>query len=108
MTGLSGLAGMHEGEQRYGEDLGPRDALYREFWFTPDTTRMQQILNDLQVALVYAGQLERYQHPDAVARLAQLAAQGQLTPVYENEETTIYAVPGRLVQDAEGVYWPQA
>jgi uncharacterized membrane protein len=105
-TGLSGLAGMHEGEQRYGEQLGPRDALYREFWNTPDIARTQQIIDELDIALVYVGQLEQYQHPAAVQKLAQMAAQGALTPLFINERTTIYAVPGRLVQTADNTYIP--
>jgi uncharacterized membrane protein len=106
-TGLSGVSGMHEGEQRYGEQVGPRDGLHREFWSTPDVGRTQQIIDELDIALVYAGQLERHQHPEGVQKIAQMAAQGLLTPVFENERTTIYTVPGRLVQTPDGVYAPQ-
>ncbi|MGL4648868.1 MAG: DUF2298 domain-containing protein, partial [Caldilineaceae bacterium] len=92
LTGLSGLRGMHEGEQRWGEQLGPRESAHREFWSVPDPLRMQQILAEQQVDLIYVGQLERYLHADAVLRLEGLAAGGVLTPIYENERTTIYRV----------------
>jgi hypothetical protein len=108
MTGISGLGGMHEGEQRYGELLGPRDALHREFWTTPDPARTQQILDELDVALIYVGQLERYLHPETVQKLAQMANAGLLTILYENEQTTIYAVQGQLVETEAGYYLPAA
>jgi uncharacterized membrane protein len=108
MTGISGLGGMHEGEQRYGELLGPRDALHREFWTTTDPARTQQILEELDVALIYVGQLERYLHPQAVQKLVQMADAGLLTVLYENEQTTIYAVPGQLVETEAGNYLPAA
>ncbi|MCL4858804.1 MAG: glycosyltransferase family 39 protein [Caldilineaceae bacterium] len=108
MTGLSALLGMHAGEQRYGEEVGPRDHLYREFWNTPDPIRTQQIIDELDIALVYVGQLERYLHPDGVEKLAQMAAQGLLTPIYENERTTIYAAAGRIARSVDGKYVAQA
>lgn len=94
LTGLSGLRGMHESEQRFGDQLGPRDALHREFWITRDPARMTAILDELQVDLIYVGQLERYLHGDAVARLEQLAAAGTIQVLYANERTTIYGVGG--------------
>ncbi len=106
LTGLSGLRGFHAGEQRPAEQVGARDGLHREFWSTPDAARMQQILDDVGVDLIYAGQLERYLHPDAVARLEQMAANGALEIIFGNERTTIYAVPGRLARDGEGHYIP--
>lgn len=106
LTGLSGMKGFHSGEQRPGEQVGPRDGAHREFWGTPDPTRMQQILDEFDVDLVYVGQLERYLHPDAVARLARMAATGALETIFENERTTVYAVQDRLVRDAQGHYFP--
>jgi uncharacterized membrane protein len=95
-TGLSGLLGMHEQEQRYGEQVGQRDGLYREFWTVNDRARMADIMAGLNVDLVYVGQLERFLHPGAVALLEQMAAEGALETLYENERTAIYAVPVRL------------
>jgi uncharacterized membrane protein len=106
-TGLSGLSGAHEGEQRHGDQVGVRDGLHREFWSTPDMVRTQQIIEELNVALIYVGQLERHQHPEGVQKVAEMAAQNLLTPIFENERTTIYMVPGKLVQTIDGVYAPQ-
>lgn len=106
MTGLSGITGMHQSEQRYGEDVGQRGALHREFWETPDVGRMQQLLDELQVDLVYVGPLEYYLHPAGVDRVEQLAASGNLTPLFTTDGSTIYAVQGRLGQTAAGYYVP--
>jgi uncharacterized membrane protein len=92
LTGLSGLRGMHVGEQRPGEQLGPRESLHREIWWTPDVGRMTQLLEELQIDLIYVGQLERLLHPDAVARFEALAAGGALRTLFQNEGTTIYGV----------------
>ncbi|MCX6044739.1 MAG: DUF2298 domain-containing protein [Chloroflexi bacterium] len=107
LTGLSGVSGMHEGEQRYGEDVGKRNDWLHEFWSTPDVGRMRQMLDELPIALIYAGQLEQDRHPDGVKKLEQLAATGVLTPIFRNERTVIYAVPGHLVQTTQGFYRPQ-
>ncbi len=107
-TGLSGLRGMHEQEQRYPEDVGRRDGLHRELWQTPDIGRTLQLLEELHVDLVYVGQLERYLHPDGVRKFESMAAQGLLTPLFQNERATIYAVPGRLALQADGTYAPEA
>jgi YYY domain-containing protein len=105
-TGLSGLKGMHEQEQRYPEDVGYRDGLHRELWQTPDIVRTQQIMDELHIDLVYVGQLERFLHPDGVRKFETMAAQGLLTPLFTNERATIYAVPGRLEQQADGAFMP--
>jgi YYY domain-containing protein len=105
-TGLSGLKGMHEQEQRYPEDVGYRDGLHRELWLTSDIARTQQIIDELRIDLVYVGQLERFLHPDGVRKFETMAAQGLLTPLYQNERVTIYGVPGRLEQQADGAYVP--
>jgi YYY domain-containing protein len=106
MTGLSALRGMHESEQRYGEQLGPRDGLHREFWSTPDIGRMRQLMEELQIDLIYVGQLERHLHPDAVERLAQMAKAGQLETLFANDRTTIYAAPGQFVEANDGTLRP--
>jgi uncharacterized membrane protein len=105
-TGLSGLKGMHEQEQRYPEDVGYRDGLHREVWITADVARTQQIIDELHIDLVYVGQLERFLHPDGVRKFEAMAAQGLLTPIYQNERVTIYSAPGRLAQQDDGVYAP--
>ncbi len=107
LTGLSGVSGMHEGEQRYGEEVSKRNDLLKEFWSTTDVERTHQIINELQVALIYAGQLERDRHPDGVKKLEQMATSGALTPLFQNARTVIYAVPERLVQTSQGLYLPK-
>jgi uncharacterized membrane protein len=107
MTGLSGVRGMHESEQRYGEEVGQRDGLHHEFWATPDVGRTQQIMDELHVGLIYVGQLEQQQNPEGVQKIGQMAANGLLTKLFANERTVIYAVPGRLTQTADGLYLPQ-
>jgi len=95
-TGLSGLKGMHEQEQRYGEDVGYRDGLHRELWSNLDTARTEQIIDELRIDLIYVGQLERYLHPAAVAKFEQMALSGQLSVIFQNERVTIYATPDYL------------
>ncbi len=105
-SGLSGLTGMHEAEQRYGGDVAYRSERHREFWDSLDPARTRTLIDDLQIDLIYYGQLERYLHPQAVEKFEQLVADGQLTRFYENERVTIYAVPGRLQEQAGGGYAP--
>ena len=106
MTGLSGLRGPHVSEQRYGDQVGARDGLHREFWATGDVARTQQLIDQLQVALIYVSQLERYHHPEGVQKLAKMASEGRLEVLYQNEGVVIYAVPGRIQQTEGGWYVP--
>ena len=106
LTGLSGLRGMHASEQRYGDRVGERDGQHREFWNTPEVGRTLALIDELDVALIYVGQLEQQQHPAGVEKLAQMAEDGLLTPIYTNERVIIYAVPGALAQDDHGGYQP--
>ncbi|MCC6456508.1 MAG: glycosyltransferase family 39 protein [Caldilineaceae bacterium] len=106
MTGLSGLRGAHVSEQRYGEQVGARDGLHREFWDTPSVERTQELIDQLQITLIYAGQLERYRHPEGVQKLANMATAGRLDVLFENEGVVIYAVPGRLAMQDGGWFVP--
>ncbi len=106
LTGLSGLRGMHASEQRSGEVVSARESLHREFWETPDIGRTQALIDELGVSLIYAGQLERYLHPEGVQKLEQMADMGLLEPVFVNEQTIIYSVPGRLTVHDGGYYVP--
>jgi uncharacterized membrane protein len=105
-SGLSGLRGMHEQEQRYPEDVGYRDGLHRELWQTSDIVRTQQILEELHIDLVYIGQLERYLHPDGVRKFEEMAAQGLLELLFQNERAALYARPGRLQSGPDGTLQP--
>ncbi len=104
LTGLSGLMGMHEGEQRYGQLVDERRGWLNEFWNTDDIGRIQQLIAELGIGLIYVGQLERHQHPDAVDRLAQLEATGSLQTIYQNQKVTIYAVPSQMMRTHNGIY----
>lgn len=106
MTGLSGLRGPHVSEQRYGDQVGLRDGLHREFWSTPSLERTLELIDQLQITLIYAGQLERYHHPDGVQKLANMASEGRLVELYKNAGVIIYAVPDRLKLTAGGWYEP--
>ncbi len=102
LTGLSGLLGMHAGEQRYGEDVGKRHGKLSEFWNTEDIERVEALIDELEIGLIYVGQLERHQHPDADSRLEQLEESGLLESVYRNPEVTIYAVPSHIQGQLKG------
>ncbi len=106
LTGLSGLRGMHASEQRYGDLVGERDGLHREFWNTADVDRTIELMDELDVALIYVGQLEQHQHRAGVEKLENMASEGLLVPIYSNERVIIYAVPGELAQDDDGGYRP--
>jgi len=103
LTGLSGLLGMHAGEQRFAQDVGQRHGILSEFWKTSELGRIEEIIRELDIHLIYVGQLEHQQHPAAPARLEQLKAGGLLETVFQNQKVTIYSVPsqwtaGRLGQ----------
>lgn len=95
LTGLSGLLGMHAGEQRFAKDVGQRHGKLSEFWNTNELGRIEEIIRELNIDLIYVGQLERHQHPAAPARLEQLNAIGFLQTVFRNQKVTIYAVPSQ-------------
>ena len=104
-TGLSSPVGMHKNEQRNGDQVGQRQGQLNEFWTTPDMARTQSLLTELDVALIYVGQLEQYKHPQGAAKLAQMAESGTLVAVYRNDRVIIYAVPGKVVQGEDGLYY---
>jgi hypothetical protein len=64
------------------------------------------LIAQLQISLIYAGQLERFHHPEGVQKLAKMASEGRLEVLYQNESVIIYAVPGKLAQTEEGWYVP--
>ncbi len=97
---------MHASEQRYGEQVGERDGLHRELWSTTDPDRTLELLRELQVSLIYVGQLERQQHPEGVAKFEAMATTGDLEVLYENPGGVIYSLPGSLELQTEGWYVP--
>ncbi len=94
-TGLPGLLGAHQGEQRYSDQVGTRETQARELFSTPDIARTQQLLDELDVGYIYLGRLERTVYPsEGIAKFAQMAQQGLLQEVYRNPEVVIYARVG--------------
>ena len=92
-TGLPGLMGSHQNERRHPELVGSRSRLHRALWNTRDHQELLDMLQTNSVALIYAGQLERAEHPDGVARLAAMHEAGLLDLVYNSGLTRIYSVP---------------
>jgi YYY domain-containing protein len=105
------LGGLHQNEQRWPDQVGQRDGLYMEFWNTPDPARAWQLIQELDILYIYIGQLEQtlynpqltgslmqwgvtFYAPDGIGKFEELAAQGRLSVVYENERTRIYHVIG--------------
>jgi uncharacterized membrane protein len=106
LTGLSGLRGPHVSEQRYADQVGERDSLHREFWSTPSEDRTEELIKQLDIGLIYAGQLERNESPDGVQKLEKMASEGKLDVLYKNDGVVIYAVPGHLTLAQGGWYVP--
>lgn len=95
LTGLPGLLGQHQGEQRFGYQTGPREQIGREFWETTDISRLRQIGAELGVAYVYVGQLERILFsPDQLAKFPALVDLGQAEVIFQNQGVTIYRLVG--------------
>jgi YYY domain-containing protein len=92
-TGLPTLVGMHESEQRYGWQVGPRSAQARDLYTMIDPQRTMNLLHELSIEYVYLGPLERVEYPSAPAKFERLAQVGQLEVSYRNELVTIYRVP---------------
>ncbi len=93
MTGLPTLLGQHQGEQRYGWQVGQREQLAREFWQTTDMNRFRQLIEDLHIDYVYVGQLERILFtPDQLAKFDLLLQSGDASVVYQNQGVTIYRI----------------
>jgi YYY domain-containing protein len=91
-TGLpSILGGLHQNEQRYASQIAGRDLAVNEFWQTPDLERLKILLDQLDITYIYIGQIERITYGDQVEqKFVQLAQQGVLELVFENEKTKIY------------------
>jgi YYY domain-containing protein len=106
------LGGLHQNEQRWPDQVGQRDSRYMEFWNTTDPARAWELIQELAISYIYIGQLEQTLYnpgltgslaqwgvtrffPDGYAKFDELAAQGRLNVVYENERTRIYRVVDR-------------
>ncbi len=95
-TGLPSLLGaQHEGEQRYGWQVGQRDSEVREFYTTEDPRRALELIRKLDISYIYVGRLERtVYHPLGLAKFDRMVEEGYLTVPYSNAEVKIYRVVG--------------
>jgi uncharacterized membrane protein len=93
MTGLPILLGQHQGEQRYGWQVGQREQIAREFWQTTDMVRLRQIIDELHIDYVYVGQLERILFsPEQLAKFDAMVQADEAEIVYQNPGVTIYRI----------------
>jgi YYY domain-containing protein len=107
-TGLPDVLGWgnREYEQRYGNEVFPRQNDVQTFWATGDPNAALAFLHEYHVHYVYLGQLERTCYvtqpdntcvplpPVALAKFATLQRAGALRVVYQNSGVTIYEVTG--------------
>jgi uncharacterized membrane protein len=91
-TGLPTLVGMHESEQRWGWQVGPRSGQARTLFRTIDLDETMDLIYQLDVEYVYVGPLEKVEYPQADVKFERLSDLGYLSPVYRNDQVTIYHV----------------
>ncbi len=93
-TGLPSLLGaQHEGEQRYGWQVGQRDGEVRDFYTTGDIGRALDLIRNLDISYIYVGKLERTVYdPIGLAKFDRMVEEGYLTVPYSNEDVRIYRV----------------
>ena len=93
MTGLPILLGQHQGEQRYGWQVGQREQIAREFWETTDAERAWRIAEELHIDYVYVGPLERILFtPAQLAKFDAWVQSGRAEIAYQNPQVTIYRI----------------
>jgi uncharacterized membrane protein len=109
-TGLPMPIGhLHQNEQRWPDQVSQREVRYMEFWNTSSPERAWQVIQELDISYIYIGQLELtlynpnltevlmqwgvpFLNAEGYPKFEELAAQGRLEVVYENERTRIYQV----------------
>ncbi len=90
-TGLPTLLGMHQSEQRYGDQVGKRSEEAWQFFSSPDLGLTLKLVRKLRIGYIYIGQLERTLFsPEALAKFEELAREGWLEEVFRNDGTVIY------------------
>jgi uncharacterized membrane protein len=89
-TGLPTLVGMHESEQRWGSQVGPRSGQARNLYHTVNLEETMDLIRELEVEYVYVGPLERIEYPQADVKFERLSELGHLYPVYRNDLVVIY------------------
>ncbi len=100
-TGLPGLLGMHQSEQRDANSVSKRSGVMYSIWNASTPQEMLKLLEANSVGLIYAGQLEQIEHPQGVRHLTELAASNRLVLIYDNPKTRIYALPNRMAHAAQ-------
>jgi uncharacterized membrane protein len=107
-TGLPAVLGWgsREYEQRYGEEVFPRQSDVQQFWATDDPNAAVSFLRQYGVKYIYLGELERTCYvtqgngqcmpmdPAAIAKFQTLERAGVVQSVYTNTGVTIYEVTG--------------
>jgi YYY domain-containing protein len=91
-TGLPTLVGMHESEQRWGWQVGPRSGQARALYNTVNLEETMDLIRELNVEYVYVGPLEKTEFSQADVKFERLSELGHLAPVYRNDLVTIYRV----------------
>ncbi len=93
-TGLpSALGGLHQSEQHFPAELAQRDSLVTRFWFSYDEDETLRLLDELDIAYIYFGQLERALYGSGVEdTFNRLVERGELEIVFQNERIVIYRV----------------
>ncbi len=91
-TGLPTLLGMHQSEQRYGDQVGKRSEEAWQFFASTDKNLTLKLVRKLRIGYIYIGQLERILFsPESLAKFEELAKEGWLKEVFRNEGTVIYS-----------------
>ncbi|HKV83514.1 MAG TPA: DUF2298 domain-containing protein [Ktedonobacterales bacterium] len=107
-TGLPAVLGWgsREYEQRYGEEVFPRQSDVQQFWATDDPNAAVSFLRQFGVQYIYLGELERTCYvtqgngacvpmgAGAIAKFQTLERAGVVQSVYTNTGVTIYEVSG--------------
>lgn len=90
-TGLPTLLGMHQSEQRYGDQVGKRAEEAWQLFTSTDLNLTLKLVRRLRIGYIYIGQLERILYPyESLAKFDALAQEGWLEVVFRNERTVIY------------------
>ena len=102
-TGLPDVIGWgnHETQQRYNDDIGPREQEVREFYGTTDLNRKREILAKYDVEYVIVGDVERFTafngeywaDPAGIAAIEQMVGT-DLEVAFQSQGTTVYRVVG--------------
>jgi YYY domain-containing protein len=92
-TGLPGLLGAHQSEQRYSWMTGERDGKVRQLFDGGDAETALRVLRELRIRYIYVGQLERTVYDaGGLAKFDRWLREGRLEVAFQNEGVTLYRV----------------